>query len=59
MKSVMMRMILEILHTPKCPKVRRGSLVLIAPPGDLEMGQSKIPRHAHVASNYREAELAV
>jgi len=50
---VMMRMKLEMSHTPGRPKVRRGSLVLIAPPGALAVNQSKIPRHAVRFENYR------
>ena len=57
-ESVMMRRILEMSHTPGCPKVRRGSLVLIALPGALPMGQSNVLRHILLVQNYRQAELA-
>lgn len=43
---VMMRAVLEILHTPRGSKVWRRSLVLIALPGALAMDQSKTPRLA-------------
>lgn len=45
---VMMPLLLTILHTPRRPKARRRSLVLIAPAGALPTGQSKLPRHAIV-----------
>ena len=52
-KVVMMRTKLEMWHTPVRPKVRRGSLVLIALPGALAARQSKILRHAVLFGNYR------